>query len=511
MTPTPPAFLPALARLFADGHNLVFWNDADGEFTQDVDSLALDNVTVLRLDEIPLLKVKRELEAAPAANWLLYSPAPVPEPMADWLLDARLRGKTFSADTASMQLDELGLASHALRPHLKLRAKFLRAKDRVERLKRWVDQHDTAADLDRKMLAVLARADTPDAAGIFLKVFAALAADGADLNAAPKPLAEIVSNELEPAFWALAEQEFGYATAPITATAAEPPSLRGLLYRLLVTDFVNALGAAPAALKLFVIADRTRAAHASVFASRWRSDMANYASYDKLASAVAEELHITALLGSRGRDGRGGIAKLLLGQGPESGFQLVADYLGQGLGRCVQVGPVCGQGSKNSQKNASRIRRVGPGQHRQHLAVQVCGSVLRIHPALEALHPILGTHELGTLLQVCAQCVAGQAELVQLHRRCICTEGLAAQASIQQPVGHRLRHWCRAVQQPAGGGGSFQLPLHFEQRGLIQTKHGDVVQRQAVHILGELAVGVVPKNQVVAFGIKAGQSRQKSG
>ena len=115
MTPTPPAFLPALARLFADGHNLVFWNDADGEFTQDVDSLALDNVTVLRLDEIPLLKVKRELEAAPAANWLLYSPAPVPEPVADWLLDARLRGKAFSADTASIQLDELGLASHALR------------------------------------------------------------------------------------------------------------------------------------------------------------------------------------------------------------------------------------------------------------------------------------------------------------------------------------------------------------------------------------------------------------
>ena len=102
MTALPPAFLPALARLFSDGHSLVFWNDADGEFTQDVDSVALDNVTVLRLDQTPLLKVKRELEAAPAANWLLYSPAPVPEPVADWLLDARLRGKAFSADTASM-------------------------------------------------------------------------------------------------------------------------------------------------------------------------------------------------------------------------------------------------------------------------------------------------------------------------------------------------------------------------------------------------------------------------
>ena len=55
MTAIPSAFLPALARLFSDGHNLVFWNDADGEFTQDVESLALDTVTVLRLDQTPLL------------------------------------------------------------------------------------------------------------------------------------------------------------------------------------------------------------------------------------------------------------------------------------------------------------------------------------------------------------------------------------------------------------------------------------------------------------------------
>ncbi|MDD2609336.1 MAG: BREX-1 system phosphatase PglZ type A [Giesbergeria sp.] len=288
-----PPFLPALARLFTEGHNLVFWNDAEGEFTQDIDSLVLNNANVLRLDQTPLLKVKRELEAAPSANWLLYSPAPVPEPVDDWLLDARLRGKAFSADTASMQLDELGLASHALRPHLKQRAKFLRAKDRLERLKRWVHPQDTAADLDRKMLAVLARADTPDAASIFLKIFSTLAADGSDLSVTPKPLADMASNGLEPTLWTLAEQEFGYTVA----AAEESPSLRGLLYHLLVTDFVNAVGTAPPALKPFVITDRARAAHASVFASRWRSDMSNYASYDTLAKVVAEELHIEALLG----------------------------------------------------------------------------------------------------------------------------------------------------------------------------------------------------------------------
>ena len=81
-----------------------------------------------------------------------------------------------------MQLHDLGLLTQSLRAHLKLRAKFMRAKERVERLKRWVEPQDGALDLDRKMLAVLARAETPDAAGIFLKVFSALAADGCDLD-----------------------------------------------------------------------------------------------------------------------------------------------------------------------------------------------------------------------------------------------------------------------------------------------------------------------------------------
>lgn len=307
MTPNPPPFLPALARLFEDGHRLVFWNDTDGEFAQDVDGLPLPNTTVLRLDTTPMLKVKAMLEAAaPAANWLLYSPTAVPQPVDDWLLDARLRGKTFSADTASIQLDELGLASHALRPHLKLRAKFLRAKDRLERLKRWVGPQDTTADLDRKMLAVLARADTPDAAGIFLKVFSALAAteaeDGAvDLGAIPKVLADMASNGLEEAFWALAAQSLGYTEGVGDATP-QAPSLRGLLYRLLVTDFANAVGGAPPSLKHFVLTDRAMAAHASVFSSRWRTDMANYASYDKLASVVADELRITPLLGHLAAD-----------------------------------------------------------------------------------------------------------------------------------------------------------------------------------------------------------------
>ncbi|PQA81926.1 BREX-1 system phosphatase PglZ type A [Limnohabitans sp. TS-CS-82] len=287
-----PQFLSALERQFEEGSQLVFWNDPDGEFLMEVDSIDLPSVKVLRLDQVPALHAKVQLEAGQVGRWLIYAPSACPVPEDDWLLDARLRGKSFSADSASMQLDELGLTSRVLHGHLKLRAKFMRAKDRVERLKRWVQPDDQAVDLDRKMLAVLAKAETADTAGIFLKVFQALATEGSDLGGSPKPLQEMAAQELEGIFWALAESEFGYKEA-----SGEAPSLRGLLYRIFATDFCNAIGVSPSSLNHFVISDRSRAAHVAVFASRWRSDMANYSSYDVLSAVVAEELYVPAMLG----------------------------------------------------------------------------------------------------------------------------------------------------------------------------------------------------------------------
>lgn len=284
-------FQDALIKQFAGGQQLVFWNDPDSEFMAEVDALDISGVKLLRLDQTPALKAKVLLEQDPQSRWLIYAPTECPAPEDDWLLDVRLRGKAFSADSASMQLDELGLSSRVLHGHLKQRAKFMRAKDRVERLKRWVQPGDQAADLDRKMLAVLARSDTPDASGIFLKVFHALANEGADLTLMPKPLNDMAAQDLDGAFWALAEEEFGYREA-----GTEPPSMRGLLYRVLVTDFCQAIGVTPSSLNHFMITDRVRAAHASVFASRWRSDMANYASYNALSAVVADELHVSAIL-----------------------------------------------------------------------------------------------------------------------------------------------------------------------------------------------------------------------
>jgi uncharacterized protein (TIGR02687 family) len=272
---------------------IVFWNDADGEFATQLDSLDLPGVEIIRLDQTPAMRAKILIEsAAKDGRWLIYAPTEEPDPVSDWLLDLRLRSKSFRADSASILLEDLGLTSLALRSHLKERAKFLKAKDRVDRLRRWTEPADTPDDIDRKMLAVLARAETPEPAAILLKVFSALADDGSvSLDGSPKPAQDMVANELDLAFWALMEREFGYKD--------ESPSLRGLLFALLATDFVRSLRCgAPSQLAHFVIAEKSKAANASVFANRWRSDMANYASYDELSALVADELHLDQLIAS---------------------------------------------------------------------------------------------------------------------------------------------------------------------------------------------------------------------
>lgn len=279
----------SLTTLFST-HLVVFWHDVEAEFASAVDSLQLDGVQLVRLDDMAALRVKLDIEGAPDQRWLVYSVKPEPEPTKDWLLDVRMRSKSFRADTTSILLEDLGLTTQGLRQHLKERAKFLRAKDRVDRLKRMVLPDDGAPDLDRKMLAVLTRADQPELFAMLQRLYGAVVVDGvADLSAEPKAWQDIAANDLTPAFWELVQLQLGYLEAS--------PSLRDLLFRILVTDFCRGLqGDVPPQLAHFVLPDRTLAANASVFVGRWRSDIAQFGNYNALAQAVANELELVSLL-----------------------------------------------------------------------------------------------------------------------------------------------------------------------------------------------------------------------
>lgn len=277
----------SLSALFAD-QRFVFWHDVESQFASDIAELCSSDVNLVRLDETPALEIKMAVEAdSSQGKWLFYSNQAQVSTEHDWLLDIRMRSGEFFADTTSLLHAELGLTALSLRDHLKLRAKYLGAKDRLARFKKMVVPEDMEADIDRKIIAAIVRADPPSIAGIMLKLVTSLEQNGSvDLDGESKAWAELCNFGMQPSFWTMAQQEFGYAE-----TTA---SLRDLLFRLFVTDFERSIRVnLPASLQHLVLPDVVKAANATVFLSQWRSNIAYFSSYNAISTVVADELQLS--------------------------------------------------------------------------------------------------------------------------------------------------------------------------------------------------------------------------
>ncbi len=293
-----------LRRLFQDeGHRLVFWNDPDREFEEILATLHLEAVTLLRLDEHPALAVKVRLEQEdPTGRYLLYAPVEPPEPEQDWLLDIRLYSVSFRADRASMLLAELGLTQQALRPHLAERARFFASRERLERLKKLVSPDDGALDLDRKLIAVLVKADQPEFFTVLIALFDAIPEGNLDVS--PPAWDELEKQGVRASFWALVASHFGYRE--------ETPSLKNLLIRLLVSDLDHACQAAlPEGLKHLILA-RQGTANAVVCLAQWRDSLTRGPSYETLSAAVAQAIKLASHLGALSIDDLAEVKTFLL-------------------------------------------------------------------------------------------------------------------------------------------------------------------------------------------------------
>lgn len=280
-----------------DAQRIVFWNDAEGEFVESLDALVPPEVEVLRPDLTGALAAKIRLEIeAPQQKFLVYSPTAEPAPEDDWLLDVRLYSKIFTADAASLLLNDLGLQTQTLRAHLGERKAFFASKDRLAKFKSLVHSEDAAKDLDKKMLAVAVRAEQPDVFTIFLKIFGEMIAQAEKddtLLSETEPVfwKEIVKYNLADYVWATAAENFGYKS--------ENPGLYDLLVRLLITDLaLHVRDKTPAQIKNLVIENRTGAGNAAVFLANWRTNIGWSENYRKAAGFVENEISAASWLGT---------------------------------------------------------------------------------------------------------------------------------------------------------------------------------------------------------------------
>ena len=277
----------ALDQVFNDQQvRIVFWNDPDGEFAGSLADIELEGVEVLKLDEVGALEAKVRIEQEdPAGRYLLYSPAEEPDYEDDWLLDMRLYGRSFRADRASIILQELGLVHQYLRQHLAKRRKFFDNKERLHKLTSLVSPEDSELDLDRKMLAVVAKADQPELFNIVRTLFHSMTeGDAPDLEASPPAWAQIERFELDEPFWMMVKSAFGYGE--------DSPTLQNLLIRLLVSDYAHHLAKElPGPLQHLQL-PRSGTANAVVCLAQWRDSSSKSSSYNVLASEVGARLHM---------------------------------------------------------------------------------------------------------------------------------------------------------------------------------------------------------------------------
>ncbi len=283
----------ALDRIFnTEGQRIVFWNDPEREFQNALPFILLDQVTVLRLDEIGALEAKIRIEQDdPTGRYLLYAPTEEPDYEQDWLLDIRLYSRSFRADRASIILDELGLVQQQLRQYLHDRRKFFDNKDRLQRLKSLVDANDLDSDLDLKMIAVLVKADQPEFFSILRSLFHAFTENEGDidLETSPPMWESIEKFDVAVPFWSMVEHDFGYTD--------DVPTLQKLLIRLLVTDYAQHLKAdVPTGLVNLVLPPQGQA-NAVVCLAQWRDSRSKGVSYDQLSDLVASLIHVDDHLG----------------------------------------------------------------------------------------------------------------------------------------------------------------------------------------------------------------------
>lgn len=277
----------ALDKLFRE-ERIVFWNDPDREF---VDYLSgslfspVQGVNVIRLDQTGMLEAKLKIERSdPDSKFLVYSPTEEPNYDEDWLLDIRLYSRNFRADKASIVLDELGLQSHHLREHLADRRKFCDNKDRLQKLKSLVVSEDNADDLDRKMLAVVVKADQPELYNILRTLLHFYAEEEEiDLRVPVAVWDQIEKFDLAESFWRFIKRNFGYTE--------ETPSLENLLLRLLVTDFAQHLHGQAPSLAHLVLPQMGRA-NAVVCLAQWRDSASKGSSYDRLSEYVSRRINL---------------------------------------------------------------------------------------------------------------------------------------------------------------------------------------------------------------------------
>ena len=184
---------------------IIFWNDEEGEFKEEIESLALDNAKVLALSETNQFASKKLLnEDDLTSNYLVYNPI-VFDNEHDWFLDIKLYSEEYRADLISRWMQEMNILNTGeLRSEVKMLKGFFNAQARRNRIAAFGDVIDRKSQLYMSVLAAICGINnrTPEA------IIKAVLEDGSNYN--NKLILEFLKYNMSTQFFMLANKACGY-------------------------------------------------------------------------------------------------------------------------------------------------------------------------------------------------------------------------------------------------------------------------------------------------------------
>lgn len=265
---------------------LVFWYDPEQSFVEEISAITINDVTLLDMSDVSVFETKKRIELdEPSNQFLLYFPYAEPEAERDWLLDIRLYSEQFFADASSMLLNELGIPKMALRSHIRSRESFFTNKQRLAALKRFVTEDETEVSLDRKMMAVVTKADSASLTDI---VFQLVKSYSEVLLAGIDDVELILQCEkfgLLDSLWLELESQFSYENAK--------PSIEDFVLKCFCTELWSQIDADDRDWLLNnVLKTGSGRATALAFMSGWRDSRSFAESHDVISKIIGQQLEV---------------------------------------------------------------------------------------------------------------------------------------------------------------------------------------------------------------------------
>ena len=277
----------ALKRLF-DKHRIVFWYDKKKELRDVFESLSLENIKKVEIQNNEFTLKHRMLREEPKMFFLVYKEGWHPADLQNWLLDIELDNTVFKTDQSAIWLSELGLPqqfSELVDQHATFFDEAKAAKQAEERkatLRKLLEPDETLSAVRLKMLAVCV--GKSQIADVRVDIICEKLLD--ELVLTKQTVYSLIQRcGLESFLWDQIDRYYGYGS--------DLPSVKDFSIELFKSCYTMSIANPKQSDKVSLKND------ALVFFKRWKDSRIHQAAFEKLSDDYSELLRIEEDLNTR--------------------------------------------------------------------------------------------------------------------------------------------------------------------------------------------------------------------